>query len=55
MGYFIASLKSVVGVDRVFEPQEKHREVYELLFSAYKEPYRSLKSYYARVNAGRSH
>ena len=44
------ALKDVVKVDKVFEPQEENRKVYDSLFHSYQEAYRSLRRFYKRLN-----
>jgi sugar (pentulose or hexulose) kinase len=43
-----------VKVDKVFEPQEENRRVYDSLFHSYQEAYRSLRRFYKRLNEKRS-
>lgn len=47
------ALKDVVKVDKVFEPQEENRKVYDSLFHSYQEAYRSLRRFYKRLNEKR--
>ncbi len=46
-------LKNVVSVDRVLEPQGENRKVYDSLFRSYQDAYRSLRSFYKRLNQER--
>jgi xylulokinase len=48
------SLKKVVKADKVFEPQRENRAVYDSLFHSYQEAYRSLRSFYKKLNERRS-
>jgi len=48
-----ASLKSVVAVERVFEPRLENWEIYDLLFGAYKQIYQALRKVYRQVNEAR--
>jgi len=48
-----ASLKKVVRIDGVFQPQAQNSEVYDSLFDAYKEVYRSLRQFYSKLNRER--
>ncbi len=47
------ALKDVVKVERILDPQEENRRVYDLLFRSYQDTYRSLRSFYKRLNKGR--
>ncbi|RMF32313.1 MAG: xylulose kinase, partial [Chloroflexi bacterium] len=47
------ALKEVVHVTRVFEPRSEHADVYDTLFTAYKQVYRSLRGLYHRINRER--
>lgn len=47
------SLKKVVGVEYTFKPQPKNREIYDFLFSSFKELYPCLKNFYERLNRRR--
>lgn len=47
------ALKDIVKVDRVFEPQEENRRVYNLLFNSYQQAYKSLRGFYKRLNEQR--
>ena len=47
------SLKKVVKVERVFEPQEKNREIYDCLFHSYQEVYSNLRGFYSKLNRKR--
>ncbi len=48
-----ASLKKVVRVDSVFQPQAENREIYDTLFRAYQQVYRKLRGFYRRLNRDR--
>jgi xylulokinase len=48
-----ASLKKVVRIDGVFQPRAQNSEVYDSLFDAYKEVYRSLRQFYSKLNRER--
>jgi xylulokinase len=48
-----APLKKVVRIDGVFQPQAQNSEVYDSLFDAYKEVYRSLRQFYSKLNRER--
>ncbi len=48
-----ASLKKVVKVDSVFQPQAENFEVYDTLFQAYKKVYRDLRGFYRKLNKDR--
>ncbi len=48
------SLKSVVKVEMLLEPQEENREIYDSLFHSYQDAYGSLKGFYRRLNEKRS-
>lgn len=47
------ALKNVVRVERVFEPQEENRRIYDSLFHSYQEAYGSLRRFYRRLNEKR--
>jgi xylulokinase len=47
------ALKDVVKVERILDPQEENRRVYDLLFRSYQDTYRSLRSFYKRLNKDR--
>ena len=47
------ALKQVVGVERVFEPQERNRRIYDFLYGAYRDAYGSLRGFYRRLNQRR--
>ncbi len=47
------SLRNVVKLDKVFEPQPENSEIYDSLFHSYQEVYRSLRSFYRKLNKGR--
>jgi len=47
------ALKSVVKVDKVFQPREDNRRIYDSLFHSYQESYKSLRSFYKRLNEKR--
>lgn len=47
------SLKEVIRVERTYEPRPDCQAVYDSLFQAYKEIYRSLRGLYRRVNRER--
>ncbi|UCC59663.1 MAG: FGGY-family carbohydrate kinase, partial [Dehalococcoidia bacterium] len=44
------ALKDVVKVEKVFEPQEENRDIYDSLFQSYQESYRSLRNFYKKLN-----
>ncbi len=46
-------VNSMIKVDKVFEPQEEHQEVFDELFKSYKELYFELKGVYDRINRKR--
>ena len=48
------TLKDVVKIERVFEPQAENRQVYDSLFHSYQEAYGSLQRFYRRLNENRS-
>lgn len=48
-----ASLKKVVRVDSVFQPQTENREVYNALFRAYQQVYHNLRGFYRKLNRDR--
>lgn len=48
-----ASLKKVVRVEGVFEPQAENQEIYDTLFRAYQEVYRNLRGFYRKLNRDR--
>jgi xylulokinase len=48
------SLRKVVSVERVFEPQEQNRETYNSLFHLYQQAYGSLRGFYERLNQERA-
>jgi xylulokinase len=47
------TLKEVIHVDRAFEPDASNADVYDRLYAAYKEVYRSLKGVYRGINEER--
>jgi xylulokinase len=47
------SLRKVVKVDSVYEPQPKSFEIYDSLFHHYQEVYGSLRSFYRKLNKAR--
>jgi len=47
------SLRKVVSVERVFEPQEQNRETYDALFHLYQQAYDSLRGFYQRLDQER--
>ncbi len=47
------ALKEIIQVDRGFEPDVSNSEVYNRLYAAYKEVYRSLKGVYRGINQER--
>lgn len=47
------SLKKVVQVDRVFEPEGENEETYDFLFHSYKEVYSNLRGFYGKINKRR--
>jgi xylulokinase len=49
------ALKQVVGVERVFEPQERNRRIYDSMYGAYRDAYGSLRGFYKRLNQRRQH
>jgi xylulokinase len=44
------SLREVVHVEHEFEPQAQHAEVYDVLYGAYQDLYRRLRTLYREVN-----
>jgi xylulokinase len=48
-----ASLKKVVKVDKVFEPNPENLKIYDSLFHSYKEAYQSLRDFYIKLNKQR--
>jgi xylulokinase len=48
------TLKNVVKVEMILEPQEENREIYNSLFRSYQDAYGSLKGFYRRLNEKRS-
>jgi xylulokinase len=48
------ALRDVVVVEKVFDPQEENRRVYDSLFHSYQEAYRDLRRFYKRLNEGRT-
>jgi xylulokinase len=48
------TLKNVVKVEMILEPQEENREIYNSLFHSYQDAYGSLKGFYRRLNEKRS-
>jgi xylulokinase len=48
-----SSLKKVVKVEKVFEPNPQNLEIYDSLFQAYKDVYRDLRHFYTRLNKQR--
>jgi xylulokinase len=47
------SLKKVIKVDSVFEPQPENRAIYDKLYSSYREVYEALKGFYRTLNKDR--
>jgi xylulokinase len=47
------SLKKVIKVDRVFEPQPRNSDIYNSLYGSYHEVYSSLKNFYRKLNKER--
>jgi len=47
------SLRNVVKVNAVYEPQSENREIYDSLFHRYQEVYRHLRGFYRRLNKER--
>jgi xylulokinase len=47
------SLKKVVAVEKVFEPQVQNRDVYDFLYTSYKDIYGNLKQFYKNLNKQR--
>src|SRR4030042_784071 len=47
------SLKEVVKVDRVFEPQPENSEIYDTLFNSYQRVYTDLRDFYRKLNKER--
>jgi xylulokinase len=47
------SLRKVVKVDSVYEPQPGNSEIYSSLFDRYQEVYRNLRSLYRKLNKER--
>jgi xylulokinase len=47
------SLRKVVKVDSVYEPQPANFEIYDSLFNRYQEVYRDLRSFYRKLNKER--
>lgn len=47
------SLKKVVKVEKVFEPQPQNRQIYDSLFQSYQEAYSSLRDFYTKLNKER--
>lgn len=48
------TLKNVVKVEMILEPQEENCEIYDSLFHSYQDAYGSLKGFYRRLNEKRS-
>jgi len=47
------SLKKVIKVDRVFEPQPANSDIYNSLYGSYHEVYDSLRNFYRKLNKER--
>jgi sugar (pentulose or hexulose) kinase len=47
------SLKKVVKVDCVYEPQAKNAGIYDSLFHRYQDVYRNLRGFYRKLNKAR--
>jgi len=47
------SIKKVVTVDKIFNPDPQNREVYNLLYNAFQDLYKDLKSFYHKLNKTR--
>ena len=47
------SLRNVVKVDSVYEPQPGNSEIYDSLFHRYQEVYHNLRSFYRKLNKER--
>jgi xylulokinase len=47
------SLKKVVKVEKVFEPNQRNLEIYDSLFQSYKKAYQSLRDFYIKLNKKR--
>lgn len=48
------SLKQVVTVDKTFIPQTQNRQIYDLLYSSFRELYPSLRKFYLKLNKQRT-
>ena len=47
------SLRKVVKVDSVYEPQPENYEIYDSLFNHYKKVYHNLRNFYRKLNKER--
>jgi xylulokinase len=47
------SLRKVVKVDSVYEPQRENYEIYDSLYDRYQEVYRDLRGFYRKLNKAR--
>ena len=47
------SLRKVVKVDSVYEPQPGNFEIYDSLYHHYQQVYRNLRSFYRKLNKER--
>jgi xylulokinase len=47
------SLKKVIKVDKVFEPQPRNSDIYNSLYGSYHEVYSSLRNFYRKLNKER--
>jgi xylulokinase len=47
------SLKKVVKVDSIYEPQPENSEIYDSLFDRYQEVYHNLRGFYRKLNKAR--
>ncbi|UCH32993.1 MAG: FGGY-family carbohydrate kinase [Armatimonadota bacterium] len=48
------ALKNIVAVERVFEPEQANRALYDSLYGSYRQAYRCLRGFYRQMNGARS-